>query len=143
MTANLQHEFDTASPQAFKGMSHTSRAKMLATKQQNPYTHTDESRALIRDALKGRAKTAEHKARVSQAKKGRPRSAEACARTSATLLANPPRVKPIQTPWGVFPRLHDAVAHARAQGVKNPRNKIVEWTKTQPDQYYFLPRDTK
>ena len=138
MTVNLQDMFDTASPQAFKSMSDSSRAQMLATKQQNPYSHTPESKAKLRSAHKGKPKTPEAIHKMRQAKIGKPRSAEARARTSATLLANPPRVKPIQTPWGVFPRLHDAVAHARTQGVKNPRNKIIEWTRTNPGEFYFV-----
>ena len=140
-------EFRTWSKQKqahrIRNMTQESRAQMLATKRQNPYRHTDESKAKMSAAGKGRAKSLETIEKIRQAKIGKPRSAETLAKQSATLLANPPRVKPIQTPWGVFRRLHDAVAYAKAQGLQNPRNKIVEWTKTQPDQFYFLPKVTK
>ena len=128
---------------SIRGMSQESRAKMLETKKQNPQRHSDETKAKLRQAHVGKPKTLESIEKMRQKKIGKSRSAEACAKTSATLLANPPRVKPIMTPSGVFPRLHDAIAYAKSHGMKNPRNKIMGWLKTHPDQFYFLPRDTK
>ena len=138
---NLQDIFDTQTAVKFRGMSDQSRAKMLATKEQNPYTHSPESKDKIRTALKGQRKTAEHGHKISAAKKGQPRSAEASAKTRATLLANPSRVKPIQTPWGLFAKTRDAVAYAKSIGIRNPRNNIMDWLHTRPTEFYFVAKN--
>ena len=140
-------EFKTWSYQkqdrSVKGMSPESRKKMMETKQQNPQIHSDETRAKIRDSLAGKPKSPEHTQKISESKIGKKLTAKHRAKIKATLLAKPSNVKPIMTPSGVFPRLCDAIAYAKAHGVPNPRDKILTWLRTHPDQFYYVAKDTK
>ena len=122
-----------------------------------PYVVSDETRARSSAANKGKTVSAETRAKRSEALKGRKRTAEARAKASVSLSkpksangrvsiaqSNQARFsKPIMTPSGVFPSLKSASEWAVANGLVNARQKIVAWLVTHPDQFYYVPKDTK
>jgi hypothetical protein len=91
---------------------------------------------------KARKVTEEHKAILRSHYLGTKRSPEIGAKISATKIGNQNRCKPIMTPAGVFPSANAAIEWAIANGVVNARKKIPIWLVTQPDQYYYLPKNT-
>lgn len=50
--------------------------------------------------------------------------------------------KPIMTPSGEFASISLAVEYATKNGLKNAINKIRQWLKTHPQQFYYI-KDTK
>ena len=122
-----------------------------------PYVVSDETRSRSSAANKGKTVSAETRAKRSEALKGRKRTAEARAKASVSLSkpksadgrvsiaqSNQARFsKPIMTPSGVFPSLKSASEWAVANGLVNARQKIVAWLVTHPDQFYYVPKDTK
>ena len=122
-----------------------------------PYVVSDDTRARSSAANKGKTVSAETRAKRSEALKGRKRTAEARAKASVSLSkpksadgrvsiaqSNQARFsKPIMTPSGVFPSLKSASEWAVANGLVNARQKIVAWLVTHPDQFYYVPKDTK
>jgi hypothetical protein len=123
-----------------------------------PYVVSDETRARSSAANKGKTVSAETRAKRSAALKGRKRTAEARAKASVSLRGKPKSVggrvsiaqsnqarfsKPIMTPTGVFPSLKSASEWAVANGLVNARQKILAWLVTHPDQFYYVPKDTK
>ncbi len=138
MTANLQDMFDTVSPHKFQGTSDITRAKMSAKKQGVAKTqqhrdriaqqaqgrrHTDQTRALISNHSRGRAK-------------GAVRTPEQIERMrQAQLLA---KAKHLMTPWGLFTSVGAAEQHARSIGIKSVKERLREWQKTRPTEFYFV-----
>ena len=58
----------------------------------------------------------------------------------ASILA---KQKPIWTPFGACPSLKHASEFALANGLVNAYKKIGKWLKTNPTEYYYLPKETK
>ena len=141
MTPNLQDMFDTVSPHKFQGFSEQTRAKMSARAQgreKTPehrariaqshlgITHTDETKALIgcqsRGRNKGAVRTPEQRERMRQAQ----------------LKA---KGKCLMTPWGLFNSVGEAEQHARSIGIKMVKERLREWQKTRPTEFYFVAKN--
>jgi len=120
---------------------------------------SDDYRAKISDAIKGKTHTAKTRAQMSATRKGKPRGAhtqEHCAKISAALKgkthsveacakiqANNSQSKPIMTPTGAFPSKYAAGEWAQAHGLINAHRKINKWLQTHPELFYFIPKEPK
>ena len=103
--------------------------------------HTAQTRAKISAAIKGRTHTTQTRAQMSATRKGKGRTHT--AQTRAKIQANSSQSKPIMTPTGAFPSKYAAGAWAQAHGLADAHNKINKWLKTHPDQFYYIPKETK
>ena len=136
------------------------RAKLSAALKGRPTgPKSAEHLAKIGAALKGRIRSAETRAKLSAANKGRPRSAESRAKISA---ANKGKIRPaehqakinaalrgrsvkgeIMTPWGKYHSSNMAKDCGTMLGVTQPVKKIALGLITDPENYYYIPKDTK
>jgi hypothetical protein len=159
-------EFKTWSPQkqarnlATVKVSEQGRAKMSAASKGRPKSaetrarmsasrfglhKSYDTRAKIRTANLGKTLYDETRAKIREANRGRPASEEQRAKMRAWHQANPrtSNANPIMTPTGQFPSRLEAARWAEQNGLVNARNKIDKWLKTHPDQFYYVPKDTK
>ena len=127
---------------ALKGKTHTAEHKAKISAAIKGKTHTAKTRDQMSATRKGKSRGAhpqEHCAKISAALKGKTHSVEACAK----IQANNSQSKPIMTPTGAFPSKSAAGEWAQAHGLINAHRKINKWLKTHPDQFYYIPKDTK
>jgi len=127
----------------------------------NPNKHSDEARAKISDANKGRTMSAEARAKIGAAHKGKTVSAEARAKLSAALKGRiitaearaklsaagkgrthsaehrakirAARTKPVMTPNGLYPSRKHVAEEAKVN-----ITTIDNWMKKWPDHYYYV-----
>jgi hypothetical protein len=134
-------------------LSEEARAKISAANKGRKAT--PEARAKISAAHKGKKRTAEHRAKISAAQKGKkhtPETRDLFRIVNAGRKISPEhRAKivasvsqPIVLPvGGQFDSIRKANDWLQSQGVGNGLKKITKWLKTHPDQVYYLPKDTK
>lgn len=149
MTApdNLQNLFDTLNPSYFRKQSEETRAKIGAASKGRvmPPTHSEK----VRKANLGRAVSAETRAKLRKANLGRAVSAETRAKTSATLKGHKKpanfghkvsagKTRSIMTPVGLFESRKLFADWLYAQGVRDVDCKIGKWLKTHSDQVYYV-----
>ena len=126
------------------------------------YRPSAETRAKMSARAQGREKTPEHRARIGQSNLGKKHTDETRALVGAQsrgrnlgAVRTPEqrermrqaqlaaKGKCLMTPWGLFNSVGEAEQHARDLGIKNVKNRLREWQKTQPEQFYFLSKVSK
>lgn len=107
------------------GFTEESRQKMSAS--QSKRRHSDETKARIANALRGKKWSAEHRANNIAAKLGKTHTPEAKAKMSES------RKNPIQTPDGLFRTKSAAADHYGVAIIT-----ITRWMKANPTEFYLL-----
>lgn len=144
---NLQDLFDNLNYRKFnyqKGRKHTEEARANMSKAQTGKKLSADTRAKISVKALGRVVSQETRDKLSKSQTGRIVSEETRAAMRAASKARKdagmpgPRTgkgKTVMTPQGIM----TTSAAAQLYGVEN--RTIRYWVRTQPDQYYYLPKD--
>jgi len=140
---NYQDMFDNESPKTF--VKHTEETRAAIGQAGKGRKHTEESRAKFKAARAQQVFTKEHRESMSKAAKNRPPiSEETRAKLSLTSTGRPgSRVsrngKAIVIPnGGQFPSMREAANWAQANGLVNAHKKIQAWLKKYPTHYYYV-----
>lgn len=94
----------------------------------------------ISKALKDKPKTEEHKAALRETTTNRYGNADYEAAHKAGLAK---RDKPFHAgEYGIFRSRSEAAKYATEQGLKNALKRFESWTKSKPEEYYFIRKNT-
>ena len=95
----------------------------------------------ISKALKDKPKTKEHKAALKETTTNRYGNADYEAAHKAGLAK---RDKPFHAgEYGIFQSRSEAAKYATGQGLKNALKKFEAWSKSNPEEYYFIDLNSK
>lgn len=141
MTPNLQDMFDTVSPHKFQSASEQTRAKMSARAQGRK--KTPEHCAHIAQSSQGRTHTDESKALIGSHSRGRNKGAVRTPEQRERMRQAQLKVKSkcLMTPWGLFNSVGEAEQHARSIGIRSVKERLREWQKTRPTEFYFVAKN--
>jgi len=100
-----------------------------------------EVKTKISKALQGKPKTEEHKQALKSTTTNRYGNADYEAAHKAGLAK---RDKPFHAgEYGVFQSRSEAAKYAAGQGLKNALKKFEVWSKSKPEEYYFIDLNSK
>lgn len=98
-----------------------------------------EVQAKISKSLSGKPKTKEHKQALKSTTTNRYGDANYEAAHKAGLAK---RDKPFHAgEYGIFPSRSEAAKYATEQGLKNALKKFEAWSKSKPEEYYFIKEE--
>jgi hypothetical protein len=136
--------------------------KIVETRKRNGYTHSEETRRKIGEANKGKVSpfkgkilvlTDERRRNISEGQKGRVTSEETKQKLREILTGRKlseemkkyvieKRRQPVMTPNGVFKSRQALVNRLLADGILNAVDKLREWFKLYPNDYYYTKKKT-
>lgn len=118
----------------------TKQPKIVEVKVRKKYVPTDETRAKLREASKGRIFTQETRKKISDSLKGTVFTEERRRKLrEAHNLRDHSR--PVMTPNGEFVSREALKDRLVADGVRAPTKKIREWFKLYPSDYYYIKKN--
>ena len=118
------------------GVKHNRDNSYQAESNANP-----EVKAKISKALSGKPKTEEHKQALKSTTTNRYGDANYEAVHKAGLAK---RDKPFHAgEYGIFQSRSEAAKYATGQGLKNALKKFEAWSKSKPEEYYFIDLNSK